>query len=243
MIATFCKRLLFGAGDYLCAGDLQRMTSRSPFSAYLNYLAYDDQLEVYLNQDCSLGLLWECTPLTFAGPKTLTTLEGLFRAGLPGGSVLQLILHADTHIQPILDAYRVSRQVDEVLVRTNTERIIDFLDQGRSGLEACGNIPVRNFRLFVAVKLPGDSQEIPSPADLAEHSKTKPLQDIKRQISETLKAAMLAPRSLPPGELLEWARRLFNHYSREYPDHNLNTYDEAVPLRKQIINAETIIKE
>jgi conjugal transfer ATP-binding protein TraC len=81
-----------------------------------------------------LGLLWECTPLTFAGPKTLATREGLFRAGLPGGSVLQLVLHADTHIQPILDAYRVSRQVDEVLARTNTERIIDFFDQGRSGL-------------------------------------------------------------------------------------------------------------
>ncbi|MBM9538773.1 TraC family protein [Desulfobulbus alkaliphilus] len=53
---------------------------------------------------------------------------------------------------------------------------------------------------------------------------------------------MLAPRPMPPSELLEWARRLFNQYSRDYPDRNLNSYDEAVPLRKQIINAETLIR-
>ena len=59
------------------------MTNRSPFSSFLNYLAYDPELEIYLNQDGSLGILWECSPVIYAGPKTITALEGLFRAGLP----------------------------------------------------------------------------------------------------------------------------------------------------------------
>ena len=240
---SFFERLGLGSGEYLKQADLDRMTNRYPFSAYLNYLAYDYNLDVYLNQDCSLGLLWECTPLTFAGPKTLTSLEGLFRAGLPKGSVLQLILHADSHIAPVLEAYRESRTMDDIIVRTSTDQIIGFMDQGRQGLAACSNIPVRNFRLFVAVKLPGDMPEVPDPKDFTDRNKAKPLQDIKRQVTETLKAALLSPRSMQPGDLLEWARRLFNHYPPGYPEDNFTAYNDTIPLRKQILNADTVIRE
>lgn len=242
MIALL-EKLGLGPGAHLKQADLERMTGRHPFSAYLNYLAYDYNLDIYLNQDCSLGMLWECTPLTFAGPKALTSLEGLFRAGLPKGSVLQLILHADSHIAPILSSYRESRSVTDIIVRTSTDQIVDFMEQGRRGLAACSNIPMRNFRLFVAVKLPGDMPEAPNPEDFIDRERAKPLQDIKRQITETLKAALLSPRTMQPGDLLEWARRLFNHYPTEYPEHNFTSYNDTIPLRKQILNADTVVRE
>lgn len=242
-MVAFFNRMAPGPGAYLKQADLDRMTSRHPFSAYLNYLAYDDDLEVYLNQDCSLGLLWECTPLTFAGPKTITSLEGLFRAGLPSGSVLQLILHADSHIRPILAAYQESRTMDDILVRTSTDQIVAFMEAGRQGIAACSHIPVRNFRLLVAVKLPGDTPETPNPKDFIDRNRVKPLQDIKRQIAETLKAALLSPRSMQPAGLLEWARRFLNHYPPGYPEHNLTAYNDTIPLRKQILNADTIVRE
>jgi len=109
MFNQFLGRMLLGSEDYLKHSDLKKMTRRSPFSSFLNYLAYDPELEIYLNQDCSLGMLWECAPVIYAGPKTITSLEGLFRAGLPKGSVVQLIFHADSHIEPILDRYRENR--------------------------------------------------------------------------------------------------------------------------------------
>ena len=242
MIALL-EKIGLGPGAHLKQADLERMTSRHPFSAYLNYLAYDYNLDIYLNQDCSLGMLWECTPLTFAGPKAMTSLEGLFRAGLPKGSVLQLILHADSHIAPILTSYRKSRTVADIIVRTSTDQIIDFMEQGRRGLNACSNIPVRNFRLFVAVKLPGDTPEAPNPEDFIDRERAKPLQDIKRQITETLKAALLSPRTMQPGDLLEWARRLFNYYPPGYPEHNFTAYNDTIPLRKQILNADTVVRE
>ena len=124
MIALL-EKFGIGPGSHLKQADLEQMTSRHPFSAYLNYLAYDYNLDIYLNQDCSLGMLWECTPLTFAGPKAMTSLEGLFRAGLPKGSVLQLILHADSHIAPILSSYRESRTVTDIIVRTNTNQNVE----------------------------------------------------------------------------------------------------------------------
>jgi conjugal transfer ATP-binding protein TraC len=121
--------------------------------------------------------------------------------------------------------------------------VVKFLTRGKKGLKACSNIPVRNFRLFIAVKLPGDCPEMPGPEELAETGKTAPLLDIKRQIKETLKAALLYPRHMGPEVLLEWSRRLFNSYPPDYPEQNIDTYAPDVPLRKQIINSDTVIRE
>ncbi len=236
MIAELFQRAILGPRQYLKHSDLDKMTRRSPFSSFLNYLAYDAELEVYLNQDGSLGMLWECSPVIYAGPKTITALEGLFRAGLPKGSVVQLIFHADSHIEPILNRYQENRIRQNPLVQSNTDAVVKFLIKGKKGLKACSNIPVRNFRLFVAVKLPGDCSELSGPGDCIQEGKTAPLLDIKRQIKETLKAALLYPRHMPPEDLLEWSRRLFNSYPNDYPKQNIKAYNPIIPLRKQIIN-------
>lgn len=240
---TLLQRAVLGQREYLKHSDLGAMTRRHPFSAFLNYLAYDPDLELYLNQDCSLGFLWECSPVTYAGPKTITSLEGLFRAGLPKGSVIQVLLHADSHIKPTLERYRQSRTRPDSIVQSNTDEVITFLTNGKRGLKACANIPVRHFRLFVAVKLPGDCPELPDSKDFQDNGKVSPLLDIKRQINETLKAALLFPRNLAPENLLEWLRRLLNHYPVDYPEANFGTYNPSIPLRKQIINADTTIRE
>ena len=219
------------------------MTERQPFSAFLNYLAYDPDTKLYLNQDNTIGMLWECSPVIFAGPKTITALEGLFRAGMPKGSILQLIFHADSHIEPILKHYERERIRDNPLVKTNTDSVIEYLRLGKNGIEACSNIPVRRFRLFVAVKLPEHCPGLPRPAELSDESKLAPLLDIRRQINETLKAAMLFPRHVSAEDLLEWNRRLLNDYPEGYPEQNIDSYDPSLPLNKQIINSETIIQE
>lgn len=243
MLSEFLQRVLLGPGEYLKHSDLDKMTSRSPFSSYLNYLAYDSDLEVYLNQDGSLGFLWECAPVIYAGPKTITALEGLFRAGLPKDSVIQLLFHADSHIDPILRRYKENRTRTETIVRTNADAVVSFLAEGKKGLGACSNIPVRNFRLFVAVKIPGNSQESFSQEVLTQKEKAAPLLDIKRQIHETLKAALLSPLCLSPESLLDWSRRLINSYPEGYPEHNFRSYNPTIPIRKQIINSDTRIQE
>src|SRR3989339_2245450 len=105
----FCKRLLYGNTEYLKHSDIAKLTRRHPFSAFLNYVAYDQEHEIYVNQDSTFGMIWECSPLTYAGEKAMNSLEGIFRAGMPYGTNIQFILHADSHIEPIIDAYRKSR--------------------------------------------------------------------------------------------------------------------------------------
>ena len=230
---SFVKRLIFGPEGGCTFADLKKMVRRDSFSNYLNYVAYDPETEIYRNQDNTIGILWECTPLSFAGAKTLKTLEGLFRAGLPMESVLQFVFHADPHVEPILDLFRQSRTRNHPLVKANMEAVGSFVRQGVDGVQESAGIPIRNFRLFVAVKIPEKSRD----------AKGNVLKDIKRQIEETLAAAQLFPRIMEPSQLLEWCRRFFNRYPDDYPDHNFNQYDESRPIRKQIINSDTVIRD
>ena len=66
--------------------------------------------------------------MIYAGPKTITALEGLFRAGLPKDSVIQLLFHADSHIEPILERYQGNRTRSETIVSTNTDAVVSFLE-------------------------------------------------------------------------------------------------------------------
>ena len=130
---SFLDRLVFGSEGGLKFADLKKMVRRDSFSNYLNYVAYDPETETYRNQDNTIGILWECTPLSFAGVKTMKTLEGLFRAGLPMESVLQFVFHADPHVEPILDLFCKSRKRTHPLVHANMDAVSSFVRQGVHG--------------------------------------------------------------------------------------------------------------
>lgn len=219
--------LIFGSRGGMTRGELKDLTRRDRFSDYLPWLAYDEDLEAYLNIDGTRGFIWECSPLSFAGEKNLFTLEGLFRLGLPQGSVMQFILYADRHIAPFVQAYRRDKTRDLSIVREATENYAGFFEAGTSGMDAFLKTPLRNFRLFVTVKFPEESE-----TNL--HSK-----DIMSSIQEILKGADLYPQSLPPGRLIDWMRRHLN----DSPSPNNDAYDEENPIRKQVIFSETLIEK
>ena len=240
---TFIDRVIYGPNRQLHKNDLEKLAERNPFSIFLNYNAYSREHHVYVNLDQSIGLLWECSPAAFASEKTMAALEGFFRTGLPNGSIVQIILHADSHISPILDRYRQKITVDNPVIKANVGKVVDFLGDGREGLAACADIPIRNFRLIIAIKIPGDAPNIPKPEEFAMKGKLTFLENIQRQVAETLKGAKLWPHLMEPEQLLEWLRRMFNTYPEGYPEHNFGVYDDCRPLRMQIINADTTIKE
>ncbi|OKY73961.1 MAG: conjugal transfer protein TraC [Desulfobulbaceae bacterium DB1] len=229
----FLERLLFGREGGLTFAELRKMVRRDSFSNYLNYVAYDPETATYRNQDNTVGMLWECTPLAFAGIRSLKILEGLFRAGLPMDAVLQFIFHADPHVEPTLALFQRSRIRNHPLVLANLEAVNAFVRQGGEGVRESAGIPIRNFRLFVAVKLSQKSRE----------ARDSVIREIRRQIHETLAAAHLHPRSMEPEQLLEWCRRFINRYPEGYPDRNFGQYDPSMPIRKQIITSDTVIRD
>ncbi len=221
--------LLGGNGGGVTTSEIDSMMYRNKFSNYLPYSAYDDETEVYVNADGTIGFIWECNPLCFAGEKTGETLASIFRMGLPDNTVVQFMLYADNNINPFIDEYKRHRTRNIPLVAYTTDSYSQFLINGTKGLNNLSGTPVRNFRLFVSVKIPMDDK----------NGTGIDVREIHANVQENLQGARLFPRPLEPGRLLDVLRRIFN----DDPSLNNSDYDDNIPIRKQVIKSETVIKK
>lgn len=207
---------LFGSQGGATKRELSNLSERDQFSNFLPWLFYSEQSKCYLNTDNTFGYLWECIPLPYLGSNEIKQLESLLKAPFPKGSVLQFILVADPFIDGFLGAYQNNKTRNHELVQKSVKAYQDFLSAGTSGLAKCHGIPVRNFRLFIALK-----------------TDEKLNDDTLAIVEELLQAAHLAPRNMLPSELISVTRRLFNNFRKPSSDH----FDKTIPLRKQIIDA------
>jgi conjugal transfer ATP-binding protein TraC len=208
--------------------DLRSETYRRRFSEYLPWVAFDHDTKAYLCTDNTAGFIFECNPLAFAGERTADTLEGLLRLNVPDGSVLQFILTADDHVNHYIDAYRSLKTRDNELVRKSVDRFGSFLLGGTEGLPKLNNMPVRDFRLIVAFKLPIRQWEGGTPA----------VAELRSAIFEILGGARLFPSDVECEDLVGWMRRFFNG-SESGNGH----YNDDIPINRQIIFAETPIEK
>lgn len=219
---SLLKKILGDGG--LTSSELRKKTARHPLSGHLPWVAYDPQTHVYYNIDDTYGFVWECTPLCFAGEKSLDVLNGVFRTGLPEGSVVQFILYADPNIAHILENSRARKVKESALVEKAINRYDEFITKATDGLEQNSGIPIRNFRLLVTVKIPKNR--------LNEIS----LSDIRRAFEEILHGINLYPQIMPAEELLDWARR---HMNSSYSEINNRHYSDSIPLNRQVLFADT----
>jgi len=210
---------LFGGDGGLIKGDFYLLIRREKFSNYLPWVAYDDNSHVYLNTDNTLGMLWECSPLAFAGETTINTLGGLFRINLPDGAIMQFILFADPHIDPIVDTYVAMKSRESKLIQDVSEKMSQFFKDGVNGMGCLNGIPVRDFRLFFTVKFP------------AKDAANVNLNEVSGTVYEVLRGAGLSPESADPRVLLAWMRRMLN----DDPGGNVDYYDERNVIRKQAL--------
>ena len=206
--------------------ELRKMSQRNKFSNYLPWLAYDEETKVYINTDETVGFLWECTPLCFAGEKTFQTLRGLFQLGLPENSVMQFILYADSNVGPLVQAYKQGKQRDVPIVHQATDKYCEYFMNGVKGMDVFLGTPIRNFRLFVTLKVPVTSKNVN-------------FKDIYNSIREILAGASLYPMDVLPSRLIDWMRRVFN----DEPSLNNDSYNEEVPINDQVILSDTVIRK
>ncbi len=218
------RKLIFGT-DGMARDDISRMTFRNRFSEFLPYRAFDPKTFAYHNMDGSLGFLWECVPLVHADDHIFDILSGLLNSAFPEGTVLQFILYADPNIKPVMDAYQRIKIRNNELSEKTTEKAVAYFLSGAKGAKKLRGTPIRNFRLFVALKLPKTRKE-----------KINHL-DIRDIVQETLKGVYLAPELISPGILIDMLSTLFNGEAAA-----MGGYDAGREINKQIILSETPIR-
>jgi len=212
------KEFFMGKNGGATVKEYEDMGKREPFSRFLPYHAYCPENRFYKNTDGTIGYLWEGVPLAFVSEKDFDALQALTRVNFPNDTVLSFSLFADPNIKDFVQRYKRSKTRQEVLTRRNIDEFGDFVMKGRHGVEKLNGIPLRNFRLFIALKC---KEAVPK--------------DELANIEESLSGVGLAPERIDPSRLLTLLREIFNTHVPE----SLNAYDPGVPIRKQIIFAET----
>ena len=221
------RDLLLGKDRDATCEDIERISKHNPFSTYLPWRAYDQENVFYYNVDETLGFLWECTPLAFAGDKTTFILEGIFRIGIPFGSIIQFILYADQYIDEELQLYKDGKSRDNKVLQASAKWFAEFFRKGTRGMDIFQRMPLRNYRLFVALKIPEKEAEKIN------------VTDVYSTVREILSGAGVHPQDLKPEELIDWMRKLFN----DQPSANNKRYHEEEYLNKQVIFSDTVIQK
>ncbi len=214
------KEIIFGEAGGITKQQLAVLVQRDKFSDFLPWLGYSEDKQTFLNTDNTIGYAWECVPLSYAGLSEIKSLESILNIDLPKVSVMQFILYADPNVEAFVESYKGSKLRDDELVKKNVSEYARFLQEGAEGVPTMHGIPTRNFRLWVTLK----SEENISEDHIA-------------VVEEGLKAAHLNPVRWKGSDLMSAMRSLFNGYTTTYP----GTFDNTVPMRKQIIEASTEI--
>jgi len=221
------RDIVFGKKRQPSLGDLYDTTQRTKLSNFFPWEAYDPATKAYYNIDDTVGFIWECSPLSFAGQKTTFTLGGLFRLGLPEDSVIQFNLYTDKYIDGYLEQYKANkvRARDNDVLRQATENYVRYFQEGTKGMDVFLRTPLKDWRLFVSVKAP-----IRKDQDIN-------LADLYNSVKEILSGAKLYPTDVSPEILVDWMRKLLN----DKPAENNSYYNDQEPIRKQVLMSETAV--
>lgn len=236
---SFIGDILFGKEGGLTFGALHQAVHRDRFSDFLPYVSYDEESRVYCNIDETVGFIWECDPLTYAGADVYETLKGLMSMGFPEDTVLQFMLYADPYIDPFLDRYLATKTVSTGMLDKAVGSVVHFLKTGTQGIDKLQGIPTRRFRLVVSIKFTASAFGIDTTKNDITQFRSSELLEFRDSIGEVLRGARLHPVPLHPEHLIRFLGRIFNERTlHEIPA----LYDDTYPIRKQIILSETKIE-
>ncbi|WP_233981865.1 TraC family protein [Pectobacterium versatile] len=220
---TIEKKLFFN--DQLTTDKVLSSSDRESLSTYLPYVSYKEKVKndegeeitskVFFNIDNTTGWIWEVTPPAFIGTDQLSKMHNIIKCRYPKGTVAQWILFPDHNIEPFLEEYKSSRDLNDPINRENVDNTVRYLQQAaKKGISPnMSGIPVRNFRCFYTVK-----------------SETPIGDDILSSIEQTFYTSGMNPRRLSADDLLRWLKPFLT----DTPF--IGQYDEERPIAQQALS-------
>ncbi len=195
----------------------------------LPYERWDEQYQLFINQDMSAGFILELMPATGIDPGMLEILGGLFSQSLPARSQLQLVLYASPEIQHLLEGWRTRRSGSPF--SELADRRVAYLERGNwKPLFSGSPFLLRDLRLFLTFSLPCASEpELPAT-----------LQALARQRTACrgiMESAGIATLMLDADGLLN----LLNVILNPAPHHELLRWNPRELLREQAVQPDTVL--
>lgn len=200
--------------------ELYQDLQRNKLSKYLSPVAYDPEMKVFYNQDDTVGIMYECTPVLAFSAQGLQTLKGLFQMNFPEGTILQFILFADPDISAYLDYYEHQKRFAPDYIKKAYHSLREFYEK-----KVVGNPPVRNYRLFFTMKIP------------VKKITSNLLKELITSTRDLLQSIYLNPVLCGPEVYLSFIRKVFTGRVSE----NINVWCKNSPINTQALTADTEI--
>lgn len=208
------------------------MLDRQPMSELLPYLAYNSDMGIY-TLDTGVGFIFECMP-NIATEETVRILRGLFDANLPEGTSVQFMLYASPNIHNLVNSYVHLRETrgSDVYIETAKKRKDFLLKCVKEPIFKGYPIRIRNYRLIISMVFPCSRTPDGYQATMRDAVK------IKEMVYQTLNTIHLYPQNMQPRDLINLLNEIFNP---SHPFTELNDYDERMPIKDQVVFADTKI--
>lgn len=218
---------------------IEAQLNRSSLAHLLPYECYDDECELYFNQD-TVGFVIQAQPVSGLGPEDLNILNSLFSMSHPSETIIQVSLYADPNVEPILDRWAQSTQLPpqhafSAVVQQLARKRVSYLKESKwKSLFKGENVLLRNFRLMISVTVP--VQQGVAAVDIAQEELAQ-LQRMKASMISTLKSAGIASQSMPPVDFIRIINGLLNPKKTSQPPLD---YDENMLINEQCIDEDTV---
>ena len=229
------------------------------FSAYLPYLAYEDDNQLYLlskdadPENLAWGVIYECLPHPGPGDKQATNLKGIFDLMWSPGSTIQIsVAGLQTEAIPMLLQYRGLRQGEKHIEFANRriQRLASLLLSENQEIQTA---PLRDVVLLVSISVPvsplrrnwGETLKNASKALLGQPGRSQyesimgavPVTNrLAADVEQLLTQANLHPRRVAPPRLMGILHPILNP---SHPYQTFTTYESDRELRRQMVFADT----
>ena len=229
---TAAGRILSGMGRKLWdeappLGTPHGSFKRARLSDYLPYRYWDAVHDLY-EQDHTLGFILELVPLIGGDDTTSRILSELFTEALPSGAHCQVISWASPKIGDVVDGWARERcRGGEVYAELGRHRREHF--RKAAFASACRSAPFyfRDFRVFVAVELPGGSDGVAA----------QELVEVREKFVSALRTIHVPSEAVTPARLIAVMEDLLN------PTRTIRastpTYDPDRYICEQMIRPDT----
>lgn len=188
---------------------------------FLPYAFYDEKEGIYINNDNTYGIVFECAPRVFMGLDTAQAAEELLQK-LPKDIYIQFMLYGSPNIIPIVENWRYKHLIrnEDLLQQLINATANMYLKKAKEPITETMRSTLKNHRFFVSIKAK-DKDE---------------LQKYRIHAKSILSTNKFFPREMKPQQLkpLIWEIFNINHDLKNIPE-----YDEYMPINRQVIAPDT----
>jgi len=212
-------------------------------SAVIPVMAYAESQNLFLMDDKSMGVAFECTPMYGADEKVQERVNGFLNQDYPANTLVSISLFRSPDIVPMTnrmlmmrDHHRhpvftpVIRERTEFLLKHSHEKLISQSNQGYydSGI-------VQDLKLFVTVKVPLSRNE-PSQRELREFI------DLRTKVEASLQSIGVAPQLMTADSYIRALNTMVNWGEQASWRNGSTHWEQDKPICEQVFDYDTDIE-